>query len=523
MANQDYFKITRVKDANLKELLEVLNLYLDQILDRDKNNKYIKDFGSVNTLSQRAFSDQEIDFILDREENDRYWLSIDKLYELFKIRKSLDLPELNLGKTTTIISKREMLSMVSAFYKQFGPEINTRYLSCILNRIDSNQSTYMYNSNDGDIVFEQCQDPIVKGQPEVDGKNERYVLELPAFHDFNETDIYAMDEILNPNEQYATPVDSITMAHEVGHMVYRPKNGTKYNSASRELWETNAILMETLFEDFVIENYPEFEQYMDRFSYDRCFSSLNHMDTVFTVVYLALMKREKGASLDYQDLIQFSNDTDFGIIFDSKNGVETVENNVRSVTFVNEEELRKTKVRALVDAYFKPLIVNGIYVPWNKKILKLEDEFKLASYANNISFRVEEGYALGSLLVPSIRQAFYDCDREEAIEKLKKYFKLFENNQPDEALKVFGIDIDSKEGIDEIYGDYLDFLDEITDRVGVEIIYNPPEDEIEEEEKPEETNEEIMSRLSDDDGTPHFDDYEIPDEKYARDDEDDGR
>ena len=92
-------------------------------------------------------------------------------------------------------------------------------------------------------------------------------------------------------------------------------------------------------------------------------------------------------------------------------------------------------------------------------------------------------------------------------QSLNEYFRLFENNQPDDALRVFGIDIDSPEGISNIYCDYLDFLNEITDRLGVEFIYVPPEGEIEEEEQPVETDEERMDRLSDDDGMPFFDDY----------------
>lgn len=145
-------------------------------------------------------------------------------------------------------------------------------------------------------------------------------------------------------------------------------------------------------------------------------------------------------------------------------------------------------------------------------------------------------------MVPTLLKKFYELDREEGLKKLNEYFRLYEEKNLTEALKVFGIEFETERGIQEIHENYYESLRELSERLGTEIIVFNPNDIIEEEVEDDEdydngfeeldefedgpqdlTDEEYMETLSEDDGIPQIDDYSIPDDKYSRDDDDEGK
>ena len=70
----------------------------------------------------------------------------------------------------------------------------------------------------------------------------------------------------------------------------------------------------------------------------------------------------------------------------------------------------------------------------------------------------------GTLLVPTMLKRFHEQGREHGIELLKEYFKYYQDNKPEEALKVFGIDF-SKESIEEIQNNYREDTDKLKERL----------------------------------------------------------
>lgn len=206
-----------------------------------------------------------------------------------------------------------------------------------------------------------------------------------------------MREILDDKEQYATINDGMIMAHEMGHMIYKPQHESIY------FGETNAILMETLFQNFVRENYPQFAREMDYYNYFRNGNSLEKMIGTKIAVRLALLKKKKGKDITNDDLIDIYSLGELNIAFDeSDNNGLCYE--ARDLDYVKKK--RALEVQRLVT-----LLKDNFPVPIEKseykrppKILKSESEYDetIIEAVNKLQFNGSMSYPLRNYIGSNI-------------------------------------------------------------------------------------------------------------------------
>lgn len=116
MTEQDKLQDLAGLDYSYQVLMETLNLFLDQLIENEAKGE-LKASG---------------------------W-SLDKINSLFELQNVVHIPQKSFDIKSEIIPKREMLEMVSSFFKSLGPDVNKKYLRCLINLMNSRDSTIIYD------------------------------------------------------------------------------------------------------------------------------------------------------------------------------------------------------------------------------------------------------------------------------------------------------------------------------------------------------------------------------------------
>ncbi len=427
-------------DAKLEDLMQLLNSILNQILRDEKEIEKgvpLREFIQIPESLKGKVPTKTYQF---------HWLTTQRLMDLYSVLKKEKVPIIDYKNPVSIISKREMLEMVAQFFKTMGSEINSDYLRSMINLLDGNFRTKIYDYDDTSIERK-------KSSPHVERSPGTKFLYMPLLGDVNDNNLKVVKSILNPHEKYASVEDAITLVHEMIHLMYLEKYLDKSGTSSYDLSETGSILFETLFEDFVSKKYPQYAHIMDIHNYKRKQNTYLYMRDAYKALNIAKYREELGREIRYEDLECFGRPGMLNI--DVPKEVIYGKDNVKKYKGKTIDYFKALRIKSLLKTFFVPMaqyhLANN-----DSKIITLDEDGRTKLVSNEIYVRRTSPYSLGSLFVPTILKSFYEGNREEEINKLKQYFRFYMDNKTDEALDVYGITVDTPEGIDRIHQNYMD-------------------------------------------------------------------